>query len=758
MPRSTPPAITSPRARMQPVRPDPSAFVNPWTFGCLIRSLAWLRQTHGALPLPSPEGDPRQGVPLEALFVPPRLGPVPSLGPVPAEGSSDLLDVLENSLHVAILAEPGSGRTTLVSWLVHALTDPSRNPVTDRLGLLVPIVIPLRALELDPSVRTLDALLARLEGLPFWTAGIEEVLPELLSLGQALFVVDDLDSIDDPELQDALKEAILDGVWRAPSCSWLITAEPGSEDVLPPLDSLRDPDDLPASLSALPLGPEPELSVWYLQPFGEVQVRAFTQRWQALASPAEEAGPRAEALFAAIAGDSAARRLAASPAMLALLCVVASARGGLPTDRAELHDWLVAGWLTVLNNVPDAHLVPVAARQAWVEAMARAAEAERAASWQAWIRAGAPPSLEARVRTPPISYEQATYLLRSAQVALGLPDPGAEVAARFVFGASHRPGVLVARGGGLGFVRADQQRFLAAVQVAADLVIEADGRADGERLAQAALETVKNWSRTATSDQDLRELFTVLGTREGLTERVLHQLLGRRRSRTLTELNDLGPLAAALADGSAGVPISARAREAAEHLTDEAVARWARERGRVPRWARNIEPLRGEPDLPGLDLSGNGVLRDISPLAGMKLLSRIDLRDCMGVGRIDALGELPSLRWADLRGCTQVKELAPLRSSHELRWLDLSGTRVVDLEALAGLDSLHALVLSGCTGITDLGPLCAIRSLRALVLSGCTGVFDLSPLRRLPSGGTVWVQGSGVRLVPASLRWTVLGL
>lgn len=758
MTRTFPPLDAPPRPRLAPTRPDPSAFLNPWAFGCLIRSLAWLRQTHGALPLPSPEGDPRQGVPLEALFVPPRLGPVPAQGPVAAEGSSDLLDVLDNNLHIAILAEPGSGRTTLLSSLVHALTDPSRNPVTDRLGRLVPVVIPLRALELDPSVRTLDALLRRLEGLPFWTPGIDEVLPELLALGQVLFIIDDLDAIDDPDLQDALKEAILDGVWRAPSCSWLLTAEPGSEDRLPPLESLREPEDLPASLSALPQGPEPELSVWYLQPFGEVQVRAFTQRWQALAAPAEEAGPAAEALFAAIAGDAAARRLAASPAMLALLCVVASARGGLPIDRAELHDWVVAGWLAVLNNVPDAHLVPVEARQAWVEAMARAAEAERAASWQAWIRAGAPPSLEARVRTPPIAYEQAAYLLRSAQVSLGLPDPGAEVAARFVFGASHRPGVLVARGGGLGFVRADHQRFLAAVQVASDLIVEPEGRADGERLARAALETVKDWSRTATSDRDLRELFTVLGAREGLTERVLHQLLGRRRSRTLTELNDLGPLAAALADGSAGVPISARAQEAAARLTDEAVARWARERGRVPRWARSLEPLRGDPELPGLDLSGNGVLRDLSPLAGMRLLSRLDLRDCVGLSRIDALAELPSLRWADLRGCAQVKELAPLRSAHELRWLDLSGTAVVDLEALAGLNSLHALVLSGCTGITDLSPLCAVRSLRALVLSGCVGVFDLSPLRRLPSGGTVWVQGSGVRIVPAGLRWTVLGL
>ena len=46
----------------------------------------------------------------------------------------------------------------------------------------------------------------------------------------------------------------------------------------------------------------------------------------------------------------------------------------------------------------------------------------------------------------------------------------------------------------------------------------------------------------------------------------------------------------------------------------------------------------------------------------------------------------------------------------------------------------------------------------ALVLTGCSSVYDLAPLRMLPPGGTVWVKGSGVRVVPPGLQWTVRGL
>ncbi len=728
-------------------RPDPGRHLNPWAHGPLIRYLAWLRQTHSQVPLPAPGDDPLQGLDLDHLFVEPTLAASPPGSRAPA-GVLGLLEVLEQHPRVAILGAPGSGRTTLISYLVHHLTDPSSNPVIDRLGRLVPLVLPLSAMDLGPSVRTVEGLLTRLSPLPFWVPGLDALLPELLDRGQALFIIDDLDSVEDPDTQDSLRDAILDAAWRYPGCGWVVTAEPGAYARAP----LRDPEDeLPAALSGSPAGARPEVPVWYLQPFAPAQIDAFGVRWGALMHP-DRPGFPAE-LRGALGRSAPARALAGTPGMLALLALVMGARGDLPADRPTLLDWLVAAWLSVLDNVPEAHRFSRATRRAWVEALARAAEAERIAAWDPWIAAGAPGALEARVRTPPVPWEQATYLLRAAAVAEGEADPGPEPAARFVHGVGHRPGVLVGRGGGLAFARADQQRFLAAVHVVADL-----DEAESPRATRAALQTLTGWSRMGAPG-DLDELFTLLDARPGLAGRVWGQLLDAApAARSLGDLAALGPLALALRDAPDGrAPPEVRA--AAGELVDVAVRRWAEERGKVPTWTRDLRALKGARGLPSLDLSGNPHIADLSPLAGQSALSHLDLVGCAAVADLSPLARLPALTWADIRDCPKVHDVSPIGNLPNLRWLDLSGcTGLTDLRPLGGLVGLQALALHGCTGLRDLGPLSALRGLRALVLSGCTGVQDLTPLRTLPPGGTLWLRGSGVRVVPDDLRWNLIGL
>ncbi len=749
MSQPTPPPPRSPASVALPV-PESGDFLNPWAHGPLIRYLAWLRQLHGDLPLPAPGRDPRAGIPLDELFVPPVLGaaPPPDRGLHGADGGLDILDLLERHRHVVVLGEAGSGRTTLCSWLVHALTDPAPNPVIERLGRLVPVVLPMGFLDIDSGVRTVEGLVARLADLPFWYPGMDELFGELLLRGQVLFVLDDLDGTDELDVRDALRDAILDAVARYPTASWLVTAEPGGYALGP----LEDPeDDLPAALAALPEARRAPLPVWWLRPFDRGQVWGFAANWQALAFPDE---PRAaEAFLQAIDAAPAARSMARSPAMLAMLATVHAARGDLPTERGVLLDWVVAGWLAALDNVPGAERVHIDGRRAWVEALARAAEAERIATWDQWVAAGAPGSLETRVHTPTVPWSQAFYLLRAAVVGAGHPDPGPEDTASFVYGVAHRPGVLVARAGGLGFVRADHQRFLAAVHLAADLSLARDQRATS-----AALQTLRGWSRIAENN-DLIELFDVLGARPGLAGKVFDELLDpEQRPHDVDELTALGPLALALQDERAPA-VSPALREAARSLVDEAVLRSAAERGRVPRWAPDIDALRGVGPLPALDLSGNAKVADLGPLAGQRRMARLDLAGCAQVEDLSPLATLPALRWADMRDCAKVRDIGALADLQNLRWLDLGGcTGLTDLRALGGLQGLQALALHGCTGLTDLTPLCAIRSLRALVISDCPGITDLSPLARLPPGGTVWARGSGVRFVPVGLGWSVIGL
>jgi len=726
-----------------PSQPRPGSFLNPWAHGSLIRYLAWLRQTHSHLPLPAPGADPTTGVPLGELYVPPRLGPSPGAGHGPGiDRTVDLLDVLDTNRQVVLLGEPGSGRTTLVSWLVHSLTDPGRNLVLNRLGRMVPIVIPVRALALHAGMRTIDELLSMLAGLPYWFEGLDALVPELLARGQVIFVLDDADAIEDLEIQEALREAIFDGIERFPANSWVVTAEPAGFGALPLRDDARR--GRPG---------EPSVATWFLHPWGTDQVKAFVERWAELVQAPPQA---ADAMRTAIRRSHLARQLAPTPAMLAVLAVVHTARGDLPTDRNTLLDWIVAGWLSVLDNVPGAKAVPMPVRRAWVEAVARAAESERIAAWDPWLAAGAPSSLESRVRTPPVAFGQAASLLRDAARTLGAQVLSEEEAQRFVLGAAHRPGVIVARGGGMGFVRADQQRFLAAVHVAVDLQTPvSDPHTSG-----AAIATVRGWSRMSSEeeDDDLSDLLQLLGERPDVAGRVYTRILDQSRDRSLGELDDLGPLALALQDAQK-VDVPDEVRDAARELADEAVRRWVAERGRVPKWARSVAPVRHVRDLPTLDLSGNKRVSDIYPLAGQKLLYKLDLNGCTAIDDIAPLSTMPRLQWADLYGCVQVEDITPLHDAQGLRWLDLGGcSQLDDLSPLGGLQGLQALALHNCKGIEDLSPLTSIRTLRALVLTGCTNVYDLSPLRLLPPGGTVWVKGSGVRVVPPGLGWTVRGV
>ena len=729
-------------------RPDPSAFLNPWDHGGLIRYLAWLRQAYGFLPLPTPStaGD-SPGVPLLDLFVQPRLKPAGKPGAEP----SSLLSVLAKQRQVALLGEPGAGRSTLLGWVAHALTDPGRNPVIETLGRMVPIVFPLRVMPLDGRMRTLDDLLAALRRMPFWYPGMDEVLGPLLARGQALFILDDVDLLASPAVIDAVYDASLDGMVQHSGCVWMMASTPDRWRDRPlRVDGVTE-RDVPAALAGLknPAGGL-RLPAWELQGFDDRQIAAYTHRWVALSGlPHDQRTTRADDLVARIRSVTPARRLAERPGMLALLGLVDTVAGGLPEARGELIDWLVAAWIAVLDETPGADAVPAEARRAWVEALARAAEAARVDQFhrsEAWGHGSRP-----NASTPVVSFSEAVQLLVDSVAELGLGRLDDQAALRFVGGASVRPGVLVARAGGLAFARADHQRFLAAVHLAGDLHEQTQGDAD------EALETLKGWSRTAAARDDLIDVFEVLAERPGLAERVYKQVLGRGRDRTLGELDDLGPLALALRDGDGSVP--ARVQGAAGRLVTEAVQRWARERRRVPVWAMDLSPIADLTDLGNLDLSGCSRVSDLGPLSGLRKLTRLGLEGCASVEDLSPLAHLQALQWADVRGLERVEDVGPLAAIAGLRWLDLGGcTALKDLGPLTRLTNLQALVLHGCTGLTDLGPLTALRALRALVISDCTGVFDLAPLRMLPRGGRVWVRGSGVRIVPPDLEWEVIGL
>jgi len=258
----------------------------------------------------------------------------PARPSVPGERPGERLGVGEALRRCAertvILGGPGTGKTTLLSYLVLKF---ARGEAKEALGLdeeRLPILVPLR--ELTRKDLTLTA--ANLPAL-CTTDDLVEQCPEgffekRLKDGKCLVLLDGMDEVTTPEARQWVAEQIEDFVSCYPGNRFVVTSRP-------------------AGYGGVALGGFTQLTVC---DFDRKEIEAFARQWCGAVEAAvrgardatskavarREAGREAEKLVAAIRASDRVRRLVVNPLLLTIVALVHRYRATLPNRRVELYD------------------------------------------------------------------------------------------------------------------------------------------------------------------------------------------------------------------------------------------------------------------------------------------------------------------------------------------------------------------------------------------------------------------------------------
>jgi len=706
-------------AALEPWRaPDLSLFVDPFDDLALLGYYEAVAKWHGyARFLGLPHLRENADQPLYELYVEPFLTREPVSPERPpkewVEKAQPLLAILVEIPRLVVLGDPGSGKSTLVSWIAWQLTQSQPGPWRERLGPLVPLPMILREMELHSSLDA-DGLLAAFVAHPVAEKlrAAPDLLRTLLDRGQAFLLLDGLDEIGNLEVREALRDGVFALAERYPSCRFLLTSRiVGYEQV--PVDfeprkiNIRKRERFHLLESRR-----------YVAPFTDDQVERFAHNWYARREVAEELRKTgARDLVSAIHGSEATLRLARIPNLLTLMALIHRVQRRLPHGRALLFEKIAEAYLESIDAFRGIQEVdyPLAQKKRWLAYVGFQMQRRRSEKGGAAL--------------PEVLVDQQTvetWILEAMAGSARGADPRA--AGKFLDYIGRRSGLLLPRGEGLfAFTHLSFQEYFAAVYLAEQ--VTSPRWLSGKAAPEAGPDNLKKYANEVPWGESLMLLFELLADRAEWSDELAQVLFGEDFKKVYEEGEDFR---AALAADISVDPYSGLTKE---NRTTAWKACWRQvitrthEKFSSPKiigFSTVVLAALSHSDLselPGVWRAFEEVLKDLRPVS-------LSLRNCQGIEMetLSEIGRISELQKLDL-GRTSLVNVSPLATLVNLQMLSLSETSIGDVSPLSGLMNLERLYLDE-TLVSDVSPLAGLVNLQILNLRG-TLVSDVSPLSHL---------------------------
>jgi internalin A len=685
-----------------------------------------------------------QDRPIEDLFVDPCTAAQhisPDTPPEKWPETSPLFALVSSDRRIVLLGDPGSGKSTLVSWIVWNLARDGENRWKQAMNSRTPLVMVLRELSLD-RVRSWDDLLAAY--CKHWTArllGRSRYAPEMRQLledGRAMIILDGLDEVGNPQVQESLRQAVWEGMRKYEDCAWLLTSRLvgylGYHEG-PSQETPNGGDGRPISYAQLR----------YIAPFADDQIKKFARNWFTSRDlSALRASEDAGRLIEAIHSNPYTLRLARTPNLLTMMALIHRERARLPHGRALLYTDIANAYLQSIDEHRRIEHLGYTLRdqKQWLGRIGFEMQLRRHRSSG---QSGKDEEKEILVA----GREVRQWVVQAMRDG-GRTDSNEEAANAFLDEICRRSGLLLPRGEDqFAFTHLSFQEFFAALFFVPQFM-RPTRRAGSKETPGAGHEDLHAYGENPMWHETLVFLVELLFAEHPpeWIEELLFCLFGEGFSEVAPrpnrgtfedeqqptadpQLSQSILLARLAVNPHTGLTERGLKSAAIAHCCTFAAGEQKRLESKIADEIRNnswcpvpetFRVLLGaeQEELPQVSQIFADALQD----AKVESISfcRTPVDD------LSPFVRLSGLRALDLSN-SNVTDLSPLPRTRGLKVLDLHGTRASDVTPLAALSGLQSLYLHN-TPVSEVTPLAALTGLQSLNLSG-TQVCDVKPLAAL---------------------------